>query len=160
MKIVRGLDYYTGTVFETFLPDYKEIGSICSGGRYENLAGHYTDQVLPGVGGSIGLTRLFFVLKETGLLNEAVEKPVDLALIPFSENEIEFSYKLAEELRKDGKSVDLVLSEKKLGDKFSYAGKLAKFAAVIGENEISSGEISVKNLETGKETPLDEFRKL
>ncbi len=160
MKIVRGLDYYTGTVFETFLPEYKEIGSICSGGRYENLAGHYTDQVLVGVGGSIGLTRLFFVLKETGLLKEEIEKPVDLALIPFSENEIEFSCKLAEELRESGKSVDLVLSEKKLGDKFSYAGKLAKFAAVIGENEISSGKISIKNLETGEELPLDEFRKL
>ncbi|MBQ6605473.1 histidine--tRNA ligase [Candidatus Saccharibacteria bacterium] len=159
MKIVRGLDYYTGTVFETVLPDYKEIGSICSGGRYDNLAGFYTDQVLPGVGGSIGLTRLFSVLKEAKLLNAVVEKPVELALIPFSENEIEFVDKLAKELRAEGRIVDLVLTEKKLGDKFSYAGKIAKFAAVIGENETKTGEVFVKNLESGEQSSLDEFRK-
>ena len=159
MKIVRGLDYYTGTVFETVLPDYKEIGSICSGGRYDNLAGFYTDQVLPGVGGSIGLTRLFSVLKEAKLLNAVVEKPVELALIPFSENEIRFADKLAKELRAEGRIVDLVLAEKKLGDKFSYAGKIAKFAAVIGGNEIKTGKVFVKNLESGEQSSLDEFRK-
>ena len=159
MKIVRGLDYYTGTVFETVLPDYKEIGSICSGGRYDNLAGFYTDQVLPGVGGSIGLTRLFSVLKEAKLLNAVVEKPVELALIPFSENESRFADKLAKELRAEVRIVDLVLAEKKLGDKFSYAGKIAKFAAVIGGNEIKTGKVFVKNLESGEQSSLDEFRK-
>ena len=105
------------------------------------------------------MTRLFSVLKEAKLLNAVVEKPVELALIPFSENEIRFADKLAKELRAEGRIVDLVLAEKKLGDKFSYAGKIAKFAAVIGGNEIKTGKVFVKNLESGEQSSLDEFRK-
>ena len=157
MRIVRGLDYYTGTVFETILADYPEIGSICSGGRYENLAGLYTDQVLPGVGGSIGLTRLFSQLTEKSLLLEDSSKPpVDLVLIPFSKNEVKECFKLANNLReKNSSSVDVMLYfDKKLGDRLKYASKVSKFAAIVGEDEIKTGKILVKNLETGEQVPL------
>ncbi len=157
MKIVRGLDYYTGTVFETIVPEYKGIGSICSGGRYENLASLFTDQVLPGVGGSIGLTRLFFVLKESGLIRSDTKNAIDLVLIPFSENELKFSFELAEKLRNLGKIVDINLSDKKVGDKFKYAGKIAKYATVIGEKEIQSGEVEFKNLESGELVSFQSF---
>jgi len=157
MLIVRGLDYYTGSVFETFLPEYREIGSICSGGRYENLAGNYTDQKLPGVGISIGLTRLFYVLNENNLLDEVAGKPLDLVLIPFSENEYEYTFSLAEKLRGSGKTVDINLTNKKVGDKFAYAGKIAKFASVIGEREVETGNIELKNLETGEKLKLEDY---
>ncbi len=151
MKIIRGLDYYTGTVFETMLPDYKEIGSICSGGRYENLAGLYTDQKFPGVGGSIGLTRLFFILNEYKLIENEKENPVDLAIIPFSEDQFEFAFSLAKKFRDEGKKVDLVLSNKKLGDKMKYASKVARFGIVIGEDEVKTGKFRIKNFETGEQ---------
>ena len=157
MLIVRGLDYYTGSVFETFLPEYREIGSICSGGRYENLAENYTDQKLPGVGISIGLTRLFYVLNENNLLEDVSKKPVDLVLIPFSKNEYECTFKLAEKLRSSGKRVDINLTDKKVGDKFTYASKIANFASVIGENEVSTGDIEIKNLETGERIKLEDY---
>lgn len=157
MLIIRGLDYYTGSVFETFLPEYREIGSICSGGRYENLASNYTENKFPGVGISIGLTRLFYVLNENNLLGEVEEKPIDLVLIPFSENEYEFTFNLAEKLRGCGKKVDINLTDKKVGDKFTYAAKIAKFASVIGGNEVETGNIEVKNLETGEKLKLEDY---
>lgn len=152
MLIVRGLDYYTGTVFETIAPDYREIGSICSGGRYENLAGYYTDQKLPGVGGSIGLTRLFYILQNYGLVEANDLKPIDVCLVPFSEAEYSSVARLADKLRADGKSVDIVLSDKRLGDKMKYAAKTAKYVAVLGEDEIKSGEYKLRDLESGEET--------
>ena len=154
MLIVRGLDYYTGTVFETVAPDYREFGSICSGGRYENLAGYYTDQALPGVGGSIGLTRLFDVFREHGLVQAATAKPVDICLIPITMNEISACAKFAEDLRAAGKTVDLVLTNRKLGDKLKYASKVATAAAVIGETEVASGHYQLRDLETGTETTI------
>lgn len=157
MLIVRGLDYYTGTVFETFLVDYPKIGSICSGGRYENLASFYTDQQLPGVGGSIGLTRLFYVLNENNLLKSQIGNPVDIAVIPITESEYDFSFSLADKLRAIGRSADVVLLDKKLGDKLKYAAKIAQNAIVIGENEAKSGEAMVKNLTSGGLTPLSEL---
>jgi len=144
MKIVRGLDYYTGTVFEFNLPEHKEIGSVCGGGRYENLAGYFSDQPLPGVGGSIGLTRLFYVLNENKLLKSQTKKPLDCMIVPISQNEYEFSFNLANKLRSEGKSVDIVLTDKKLGDKLTYAAKVAKGAIVIGENEVKTGEYKIK----------------
>ena len=152
MKIVRGLDYYTGTVFETILPDYKEIGSICSGGRYENLAELYTDQKFPGVGGSIGLTRLFYVLNEYNLIHEDDTERKRYAIVPFENNdaEIEMAYKVAEKLRGRGKEVDIVFSDKKLGDKIKFAGKTADYLVVIGEDEVKTGGFKVKNLVTGE----------
>lgn len=150
MLIVRGLDYYTGTVFETIVPEYREIGSVCSGGRYENLASHYTEQKLPGVGGSIGLTRLFYIMQNYGLIKISDARAVDFCLIPMSKNEYAAAENLANKLRELGRSVDVVLTEKKLGDKLNYASKVARYAAVIGENELKSGQISYKNLETGE----------
>lgn len=146
MLIIRGLDYYTGTVFETFVSRYEQIGSICSGGRYENLASLFTDQKLPGVGGSIGLTRLYYILREYNLLSEKDEKPLDVALIPLTANEYSFAFKLANKLRGEGKKVDVVLTDRKLGDRFNYASKIAKTAAVIGEDEVNGGEIKYKEL--------------
>ena len=157
MLIIRGLDYYTGTVFETFLPEYREIGSICSGGRYENLASNYTDQNFPGVGASIGLTRLFQTLDDNNLLESIDKKSIDLVLIPFSEDEYEYTFNLAEKLRGCGKTVDINLTDKKVGDKFTYAAKIAKFASVIGENEVETGNIEVKDLETGNKLKLEDY---
>jgi len=144
MKIVRGLDYYTGTVFEFILPEYKKIGSVCGGGRYENLTGYFTEQSFPGVGGSIGLTRLFYVLNENNLVKSQEEKTVDVALMPLGENELEFALKLAREFRDKGESVTIVAGDKKLGDKMKYASKLAKRGIVLGENEVQSGSYEVK----------------
>ncbi|MDO4611839.1 MAG: histidine--tRNA ligase [Candidatus Saccharibacteria bacterium] len=144
MKIVRGLDYYTGTVFEFNLPEYKKIGSVGGGGRYENLAGYFTDQKLPGVGGSIGLTRLFYVLNENNLLKSQTEKPLDYAIIPISENEFEFALKVARDLRADNKSATTVLTDKKLGDKLKYAASVAKYGIVLGENEVRTNNFEIK----------------
>ncbi|MDO4508272.1 MAG: histidine--tRNA ligase [Candidatus Saccharibacteria bacterium] len=144
MKIVRGLDYYTGTVFEFNLPEYRQVGSVCGGGRYENLAGHFTDQKLPGVGGSIGLSRLFYVLAENNLVKSQEEKPVEFAVVPITEAEIEFSLKVARDLRAKGETVTVVLTDKKLGDKLKYAANVAKKAIVIGETEAKTGEYQIK----------------
>ena len=153
MLIIRGLDYYTGTVFETILPEYKNIGSICSGGRYENLASNYTDQSFPGVGISIGLTRLFYILESNQMLGEFQSTSVDYVLIPLSDAEYGFTSQVAETLRKKGKSVDILYSDKKLGDKMKYASKNAKYVGVIGENEAESRSVEFKQLVTGeKET--------
>ena len=155
MKIVRGLDYYTGTVFEFILPEHKSIGSVCGGGRYENLTGYFTDQKFPGVGGSIGLTRLFYVLNEEQLLLEQSANPIDYAIIPISENELVFSFQVADKLRGRGSSVTIVLTDKKLGDKLTYAAKLAKNGIVVGESEASSNQLQVKDFTTGETTDLN-----
>ena len=153
MLIIRGLDYYTGTVFETILPDYKNIGSICSGGRYENLASNYTDQSFPGVGISIGLTRLFYILQNNHLLGDFDTTLVDYVLIPLSNAEYTFTNEVAKNLRQKNKSVDILYSDKKLGDKMKYAGKNAKYVGVIGSNEVESRSVEFKQLITGdKET--------
>lgn len=154
MLIVRGLDYYTGTVFETLAPDYREIGSICSGGRYENLAQNYTDQPLPGVGGSIGLTRLFSVLREYELVQAKELKTVDICLVPISGNEFAAAEQLANKLRQKGKKIDINLTEKKLSDKMKYVSKVADFAVIIGEDEVKTGNYTIKNLATGEQTAL------
>ena len=148
--IIRGLDYYTGTVFEIMLEDYREIGSISGGGRYENLASNFTNQKFPGVGGSIGLTRLFFVLREYNLISIETKQPVDYVILPISKNEYEASFKLADKLREQGKTVDIDLSDRKLGDKFNRASKIAKYATVIGNDEVLSQKFTAKNLQTGK----------
>ena len=148
--IIRGLDYYTGTVFETMLEDYREIGSIASGGRYENLASNFTDMKFPGVGGSIGLTRLFFVLREYNLVNMTTSNPVDYVILPITAEEHEASFQLADKLRQEGKTVDVDLSERKLSDKFNRAGKIADYAIVIGNDEVISQKFTAKNLQTGE----------
>ncbi len=147
MKIVRGLDYYTGTVFEFILPEYRHVGSVCGGGRYENLAGYFTDQKLPGVGGSIGLTRLFYVLTENDLLKSQAGKPVDVAVVPITDAELSFATGVAKKLRDEGKRVTVVVTDKRLGEKLNYAAKLANDAIVIGENEARTGVYEVKHFE-------------
>lgn len=153
--IIRGLDYYTGTVYETFLKDYREIGSISSGGRYENLAGNFSDQSFPGVGGSIGLTRLFYVLNEQGLLKTETSAPVGYVLMPLSENEFAYTMRVADQLRNKGFNVDIDFDDRKLGNKFNRAGKIAKYAVVIGGDEAASGNLQAKNLTTGETAPLE-----
>lgn len=153
MKIVRGLDYYTGTVFETNVVGYEQLGSICSGGRYDNLASNYTDQSFPGVGGSIGLTRLFAVLGEAGLLEKSISAPVDIAIMYLGDTRGS-AYELAAKLRKTGKSVDVILFDKKLGDLMRHAARIAKAGIVVGENEVKSGEYLIKDFTTGEQKPL------
>ena len=152
--IIRGLDYYTGTVYETFLKDYREIGSISSGGRYENLAGNFSDQKFPGVGGSIGLTRLFYVLNEQKLLNTETSAPVDYVILPLSSAEYSSAIKLANQLRAKGNAVDIDFDDRKLGNKFNRAAKIAKYAIVVGSDEATSGNYQVKDLATGETKPL------
>ena len=158
LTIARGLDYYTGTVYETTLLDHPEIGSVCSGGRYDNLAGYYTDRQLPGVGISIGLTRLFYVLDEQGLLNPQLPTaPCDALVLPMGD--IGAAITLAETLRASGLRVQLYGEQKKFKQKMAYADKLGvKFAVLLGEDEIAAGKCSVKNMVTGEQitvTPMD-----
>ena len=154
MKIVRGLDYYTGIVFEFFLPEYREIGSVGGGGRYDNLASHFTEQNFPGVGGSIGLSRLFYILNEYDLLPENSAKILDYAIVPISENEYDYAFFVASKLREQGSSATIVLTNKKLGDKLTYAAKLAGKGIVIGESEVSSNQLQVKDFATGETSSL------
>lgn len=155
LKIVRGLDYYTGTVFEFILPEHKYIGSITGGGRYENLTKHFSDHAFPGVGGSIGLTRLFCVLNEAKILNHTIGTLFDYAIVPISENEFEEAMTVATKLRKNGKTATIIFTDKKLGDKLTYASKITKNAIVIGENEAKTHSYKAKNFATGKTTDLN-----
>lgn len=155
MMIVRGLDYYTGTVFETVAPDYREFGSVCSGGRYDNLAQNYTDQSLPGVGGSIGLTRLFAAMCDAGLIVADSGKIIDICLVPISEAEFSATEKLAQQLRQAGKNIDIAFMDKKLSDKIKYASKVSDYMVVIGEDEAKAGKYQLKNLLTGEQSPLE-----
>lgn len=154
MKIVRGLDYYTGTVFEFILPEHKNIGSVCGGGRYENLTTTFSDKSFPGIGGSIGLTRLFYILDEKKLL-ESDKQLLDYAIIPVSEKEFDEAFNVAGKLRSKGHSVTTVLTDKKLGDKITYATKLAKSGIVIGEEEVKSNILKVKDFASGETTELN-----
>ena len=158
LTIARGLDYYTGTVYETFLNKYREIGSVCSGGRYENLAEYYTDKSLPGVGVSIGLTRLFYKLNELNLIKADRKSVADILIIPMEEN-LEESIKLATKLRNIGINTEIYLNDKKLKAKFKYADKLEiPYVIVLGEDEIKAKEITLKDMKTGNEEklPMDE----
>ena len=155
LKIVRGLDYYTGTVFEAILPDYPTVGSIGGGGRYENLASNYTDQKFPGVGASIGLSRLFYILQENQLINEDAVRPVDIAIIPLGEEAKSTAYDLATKLREANKIVDIILADKKLGDLMKHAANIASSGIVIGEDEVKSGKFMLKDFATGDVKPLD-----
>ena len=158
LTIARGLDYYTGTVYETFLNKYREIGSVCSGGRYENLAEYYTEKSLPGVGVSIGLTRLFYKLNELQIIKANRKSIADILIIPMLEN-LEEPIKLATKLRNEGINTEIYLNDKKLKAKFKYADKLEiPYVIVIGEDEIKSNKITLKNMMTGNEEkiPMDE----
>ena len=150
--IARGLDYYTGTVYETTINSHPEIGSVCSGGRYDDLAEFYTDRKLPGAGISIGVTRLFYVLSEQGLLNPELEAaPADAIVLPMTE-ELGFAAETATLLRESGIRTQLYTEEKKFKQKLSYASKLGiPFAVIIGEDEAKSGLVSLKDMRRGEQ---------
>lgn len=151
LSIARGLDYYTGTVYETFLNGYRELGSVCSGGRYENLAQNYTDKKLPGVGVSIGLTRLFYKLNELNLIKAEKKSVSDILIIPMTEN-LQVPIQLATELRNARVNTEIYLNDKKIKTKMKYADKLKiPYVIVIGDNEIESGKVKIKVMETGEE---------
>ncbi len=155
LTIARGLDYYTGTVYETTLLDHPEIGSVCSGGRYDNLAGFYTDRALPGVGISIGLTRLFYVLGEQGMLNpELPTAPADALILPMTDD-LSAAAKLATALRAKGIRTQLYTEAKKFKAKMSYADKLGvPFALILGEDELREGVVTCKDMKTGEQQKL------
>ena len=155
LTIARGLDYYTGTVYETTLLDHPEIGSVCSGGRYDNLAEYYTDRQLPGVGISIGLTRLFYVLGEQGMLNpDLPTAPVDALILPMTED-LSPAVSLATELRSSGIRTQLYTEAKKFKAKMNYADKLGvPFVLFLGEDEVKDGVVSCKDMKTGEQNKL------
>ncbi len=155
MKIVRGLDYYTGTVFEFILPEYPNIGAVAGGGRYDNLTKHFTDQSFPGVGGSIGLTRLFYVLNEHNLLDHEPHGLLDYAIVPVSEHEFDEAMNVAAKLRSKNHSVTIVFSGKKLGDRLTYASKTAENGIVIGAEEVETKSLRTKNFQTGEVSDLN-----
>src|SRR5690349_17054086 len=148
-SIARGLDYYTGTVYETTLNDHPQIGSICSGGRYENLASQYTRSKLPGVGISIGLTRLFWQLRDAGLLGGA-RSTVDVLVTQMDPAQLPAYLAIANELRAAGIATEAVLESGKLGKQFKYADRAGiRFAVVLGEDELAKGLVTVKDLRRG-----------
>ena len=155
LTIARGLDYYTGTVYETTMLDHPEIGSICSGGRYDNLAEYYTDKQLPGVGISIGLTRLFFVLEDQGYLNDNLNtSPADVLILPMTDD-LGPAIDLATRLRNTGIRVQIHGEQKKFKQKMSYADKIGvPYAIFLGEEEINSGLATVKNMRSGEQVKL------
>lgn len=155
LTIARGLDYYTGTVYETFLDDYKSLGSICSGGRYENLAEYYTNKNLPGVGISIGLTRLFYQLNEINLIKAEKKSIADVLIISMTEN-FEYVAKIANKFRCEGKKVQIYFEDKKVKAQFKYADKLQiPYTVVIGDDEVNTNKYTIKNMETGEQETVE-----
>lgn len=155
VSIARGLDYYTGTVYETFLNKHKSIGSICSGGRYSDLAEYYTDKKLPGVGMSIGLTRLFFLLNEMNLV-KTEKKSISAVLIISMVQDLKPAIDTANALRKEKINSEIYFDDKKMKAKFKYADKLKiPYVIVIGEDEINSEKVTLKNMETGEQQQLE-----
>ena len=155
LTIARGLDYYTGTVYETTLLDYPEVGSVCSGGRYDDLAGYYTDKKLPGVGVSIGVTRLFFILQDQGLLRpEAISPPCDALVVPMGDV-LDWAVAAATVLRTGGVRAQVYMEQKKAKAKFAYADRCRiPYAVVVGEEEKAAGTVSLKDLRTGEQRAL------
>ena len=155
LTIARGLDYYTGTVYETFLDNYREIGSVCSGGRYDNLAENYTDKSLPGVGIAIGVTRLFDQLNDLKLIKTEKESISDVLVISTSDDVSE-CLPIANTFRKEGINTEVYMNDKKMKAKFKYADKLKiPYVAIIGEDAVKENKVSLKNLVTGKQDTIN-----
>lgn len=163
LRIARGLDYYTGTVYETTLNNHPEIGSICSGGRYDNLASHYTKKYLPGVGVSIGLSRLFYKLCEIGAIELTRFSSAEVVVMPIGSGQITASVKIAERLRSTGINTMLYTEENNMRKKLKYADKMGfEWVVLIGEDELLTEEVMLKNMLTGesiriKSVELDSF---
>lgn len=154
LKIARGLDYYTGTVYETFLDEYPQIGSVCSGGRYDNLAEYYTDKKLPGVGISIGLTRLFYKLNELKVINAKKTSISDVIVIPMNEN-VDYALSVATKLRENNINTDFYSLNKKVKAKFKYADKLnIPYSVIIGDDEEKDNVITVKDMQKGTQEKM------
>jgi histidyl-tRNA synthetase len=154
LRIARGLDYYTGTVYETILNDYPGIGSVCSGGRYDNLSEYYTSQKLPGVGISIGLTRLFYQLKEAGFFSGSPTSYTEALVIPLDGN-IEYAIDIVNKLRENNIISGVYFEETKTPKKLSYADKLGiHYAILLGEEEVKSGLLTLKDMRTGEQNKL------
>ncbi len=154
LSIARGLDYYTGTVYETFLNKYKSIGSICSGGRYNDLAGYYTDKQLPGVGMSIGLTRLFFILNDIGLIKTDRDSISDVLVISMIDD-LSIAIEVANKLRNSNINTEIYFDNKKIKAKFKYADRLKiPYVIVIGEDEVKTGLLTIKDMKEGKQEQM------
>ena len=154
LSIARGLDYYTGTVYETFVNDHPEIGSVCSGGRYDNLAEYYTKKSLPGVGMSIGLTRFFYVLNEYKYLNTKLNAPADVLIIPMTDD-MSSAVSISAKLRQEGIRTQIYMEQKKFKAKITYANKLSiPYAMFLGEDEIAANKVTIKNMFTGQQQTL------
>lgn len=152
LAITRGLDYYTSTVYETFINGYEKIGSVCSGGRYEDLASNFSKQKLPGVGMSIGLTRLFYQFQELGLIDNQIESLTDSLIIPMDEEANEYGIEILNKLRSRGEAVDIYLEDGKFKKKMTYADKLGvKEVIILGADELANKEVSIKNMQTGEQ---------
>ena len=156
LTIARGLDYYTGTVYETVMTDHPEIGSICSGGRYDNLAGYYTDRTLPGVGISIGVTRLFYVLQEQDMLSKDIlTAPAEAVVIPMDEGCMAFAVETATALRSTGVKTQIYFENRKFKQKIGFADKAGiPFALIIGGDEAAAGVVSLKDMTAGTQEKL------
>ena len=150
LTIARGLDYYTGTIYETKLNDYPSLGSICSGGRYDKLTDYYTDNALCGVGISIGLTRLFYQLKEAGIIKSSSKTLSKVLIIPFSQENMDYAIKISSLLRKNKIICDVYYEEKGLKQKLKYANRLGiPYVCIVGEDEEKQNKVTIKNMETG-----------
>lgn len=155
LTIARGLDYYTGTVYETKLVDYPQMGSVCSGGRYDDLATFYTDKKLPGVGISIGLTRLFYQLKENGLIKNEDDSVVDVMILPMIE-EYKVPLKISKKLRNIGISTSICYINKKFKSKIKYADSMnVKYSIIIGEDEINNNVVTIKDMYKNEQTQIN-----
>jgi histidyl-tRNA synthetase len=151
LTIARGLDYYTGTVYETFLNQYRNLGSVCSGGRYDNLAEYYTDRKMPGVGISIGLSRLFFQLMDNNIINADKESISDVLIISMTDD-YDMCAEVAAKLRENNINAQINIENQKLGKKFKYADKLnVRYVIVIGEDEIKNNVVTLKDMITGSQ---------
>jgi hypothetical protein len=156
LSIARGLDYYTGIVYETTLDAYPQIGSICSGGRYDDLASHYTKSRLPGVGISIGLTRLFFQLRDAGIVS-AVDSSVDVLVALLDEAGLDHALALSQRLRASGFNVETQLEPRKLARQLQYADRAGiRFVVIRGEDEAARGMVAVKDLRRGEQSEVAE----
>ena len=162
LTIARGLDYYTGSVYETMLVDYPNIGSVCSGGRYDNLAEYYTDKKLPGVGASIGLTRLFYQLVEAGIVSVTESSSSDILILPMCED-YKYIYKVNNILRDNDITTNICYIDKGFKQKMKYANKLKnKYIIIIGEDEVNKNVVVLKNMIDGnqEEITIDNLNKI
>ena len=150
LKIARGLDYYTGTVYETILDDHPEVGSVCSGGRYDDLASYYTNTELPGVGISIGLTRLFYKLREIGVITPTQQSPVDVVVMPIDQDQTQYALSVAKTLRDAGIGVMLYTESNAVKKKMRYADRMGfRYVVLIGEREVEAESVSLKDMDSG-----------